>query len=486
MGPHAACAFFLGRAGAQVIAFSPQSTLSPALVPWEARFPSGRAADWSGDFADAAAQTASARTVFLVYDPTEPADAAHADRFTGDNIVRLRTPRAGHKTALRLRQTDMLSTVVRGLATRTMDAAAFHALYRQSRLQPWYLDTLGQRLQARGPDRLAAAAVRHRGPQRPARHGQGAGDARRRPRAAPVLTHAATESARMPRKTAPQPQPVPAGPDIALHMLMNDSAPVLLDWVLHHRHAGFRSITVHGDGANAQATALAQALAAAGLIDFVPTTRPGIAHDKARQIRALDLALETALRDRHDHLLWLEPDDFVMIDTGAGTLADLAQGLERFPDLLSLTVQVAGGSGQNRYADLPLVERFRRGTGGAAGRMTVATPLRTIFRPQLARGLKPARPTLKPKFARGKEPVTWLNGAAEDVADRYLQKGWMTMPDQPGLGLAHVIAFMAQDRETFLLRRTGAGKTLPFVTPDHLRMTIQQYQRLNHDGRYRS
>ncbi|WP_330449599.1 hypothetical protein FLP41_05240 [Paracoccus marcusii] len=53
------------------------------------------------------------------------------------------------------------------------------------------------------------------------------------------------------------------------------------------------------------------------------------------------------------------------------------------------------------------------------------------------------------------------------------------MPDQPGLGLAHVIAFMAQDRETFLLRRTGAGKTLPFVTPDHLRMTIQQYQRLN-------
>lgn len=150
MGAYAACAFSSVAPGAQVIAFSPQSTLSPALVPWEARFPSGRAADWSGDFADAAAQTASARTVFLVYDPTEPADAAHADRFTGDNIVRLRAPRAGHKTALRLRQTDMLSTVVRGLATRTMDAAAFHALYRQSRLQPWYLDTLGQRLQARG------------------------------------------------------------------------------------------------------------------------------------------------------------------------------------------------------------------------------------------------------------------------------------------------------------------------------------------------
>ena len=51
----------------------------------------------------------------------------------------------------------------------------------------------------------------------------------------------------MPPKTATQPKPAPAGPDIALHMLMNDSAPVLLDWVLHHHHAGFRSITVHGD-----------------------------------------------------------------------------------------------------------------------------------------------------------------------------------------------------------------------------------------------
>ncbi|WP_405403274.1 hypothetical protein [Paracoccus sp. Ld10] len=283
----------------------------------------------------------------------------------------------------------------------------------------------------------------------------------------------------MPRKTAPQTQPAPAGPDIALHMLMNDSAPVLLDWVLHHHHAGFRSITVHGDGANAQATALAQSLAAAGLIDFVPATRPGIAHDKARQIRALDLALEKAMQDRNDHLLWLEPDDFVIIDIGAGQLADLAQGLGQFPDLLSLTMQVAGGSGQSRYADLAPTERFRRGTGNATGKMSVATPLRTIFRPQLARGVKPARPTLKPKFARGKEPVTWLNGAAEDVSERYLQKGWMTMPDQPGLGLAHVIAFMAQDRETFLLRRTGAGKTLPFITPEHLRTTIQQYQRLN-------
>jgi len=268
-------------------------------------------------------------------------------------------------------------------------------------------------------------------------------------------------------------------PDIALHMLMNDSGPLLLDWVLHHRHLGFGRITVHGDGANDQATALARALAKAGLIDFVPTKRPGVAHARAREIRVQEQVLKAEIDNRSDYLLWLEPEDMLVIDTGQGQLADLAAGLEAFPDLLSLTVLVAGGSGQLRFSDAPLPERFDRGTGGASGPLMLAAPIRTIFRPNLARGLNTNRPRLKPKFARGKEPVTWLNGAAEDVSERYLQKGWLAMPDQPGLGLAHVICFLAQDRETFLLRRTGSGKTLPFMTPGHLKSTIQQYLRLN-------
>lgn len=146
MGAYAACAFSSLVPGSQVIAFSPQSTLSPALVPWEMRFPTGRAANWQGDFADAAVEAASAERVFLIYDPLEAADAAHADRFSGENITFLRTPLAGHKTALRLRQAEILSKVVRGLATRTLDANGFHRLYRSVRMQPWYLDALGARL----------------------------------------------------------------------------------------------------------------------------------------------------------------------------------------------------------------------------------------------------------------------------------------------------------------------------------------------------
>ncbi|WP_265501126.1 hypothetical protein [Paracoccus beibuensis] len=262
-------------------------------------------------------------------------------------------------------------------------------------------------------------------------------------------------------------------------MLMNDSAPLLLDWVLHHWHVGFRRITVHGDGANPEATALAEALAGAGLIKFIPTDRPGIAHAKARQIRAMAEALKSETDLGTAFLLWLQPEDLLVVDVGDGHLSDLAAQLEQFPDILSPTVQIVGGSGECRYVDAPLPDRFTRGTGGAKGPTLFSTPLRTIFRPQLAKALQAARPQLKPKFARGKESVTWLNGAGEDVAERYLLKGWMAPSEQPGLGFCHVMSFMAQDRETFLLRRTGAGDVLPFITPSHLSNVMQQYHRLN-------
>ncbi|QDA35704.1 glycosyltransferase family 2 protein (plasmid) [Paracoccus liaowanqingii] len=150
MGAYAACAFSSLVPGAQVIAFSPQSTLSAGLVPWEGRFPSGRAADWRGDFSDATTETAGASRVFLIYDPLDENDRAHAERFAGDNITHLRAPMAGHKTALRLRQADLLSKVVRGLAMDGLSPKDFRALYRSARMQPWYLNALGHRLAARG------------------------------------------------------------------------------------------------------------------------------------------------------------------------------------------------------------------------------------------------------------------------------------------------------------------------------------------------
>lgn len=159
MGGYGACAFSSLIPGCRVIAFSPQSTLKKDLVPWEKRFSSGRKADWSGEFADAAAQTHTAAQVWIVHDPHDTDDARQAARFVGDNVCHLRTRHGGHKTALVLRRVNILSTVVRDVVEGRMTSPKFYTLYRQARRMPWFLEAVCAQAAARGRTRLIARTV---------------------------------------------------------------------------------------------------------------------------------------------------------------------------------------------------------------------------------------------------------------------------------------------------------------------------------------
>jgi hypothetical protein len=166
MGGYAACAFAGLAPGCTVLAFSPQSSLKKDLVPWETRYNSGRKADWTGDFADAAETSRSAAAVYLIYDPFFAEDVRHIDRFTGDNVIRLKARYAGHKTALFLRRAGGLSDVVRTVVETEMTAAAFYQIYRKGRNLPWYMHAVRNRITGGGRDRLLPAfaeAVRKMG-----------------------------------------------------------------------------------------------------------------------------------------------------------------------------------------------------------------------------------------------------------------------------------------------------------------------------------
>lgn len=90
MGGFAALSFAACFPGATVVAFSPQSTLDPALVPWDGRFPEARGRDWTLAGADAAETMARAGQVWLFYDPFDARDARHAARLGGPNVMALR------------------------------------------------------------------------------------------------------------------------------------------------------------------------------------------------------------------------------------------------------------------------------------------------------------------------------------------------------------------------------------------------------------
>ncbi|WP_134681868.1 hypothetical protein [Paracoccus ravus] len=146
MGGYAACAFAELVPGCTVLAFSPQSTLRKDLVPWEPRFSIGRKADWSGDFADAAASARAAGSLWLIHDPCFRPDLLHAGRFVGPHVHLLPARYSGHKSALFLRRAGILSAVTRLAVAGELTPQAFAALYRKGRSLPWYLDALAEDL----------------------------------------------------------------------------------------------------------------------------------------------------------------------------------------------------------------------------------------------------------------------------------------------------------------------------------------------------
>ncbi len=160
MGAFAACAFAPLAPGCTVIAFSPQETLDPKLVPWENRFGSGRKANWTGRFSSADQGLEAAGQSWLFYDPCFAPDLRHAQRFTAPGAERLEMRLAGHKTALVLRAGGVLSRLVREIVGGSFSRADFPALYQPCRRTPAYLSEVAEKLAERGRTRLLRRYIR--------------------------------------------------------------------------------------------------------------------------------------------------------------------------------------------------------------------------------------------------------------------------------------------------------------------------------------
>ena len=131
MGGFGALAFATAAPRATVLAFCPQTTLDPARVPWEVRFPKARALDWSGTFADGADIAGRGITAYLVYDPHETLDRKHADRLAFDGVTHLALPYTGHGTPGHLAKMGALKEVFQLAATHRLSRETFAPLARR-------------------------------------------------------------------------------------------------------------------------------------------------------------------------------------------------------------------------------------------------------------------------------------------------------------------------------------------------------------------
>lgn len=130
MGGYAALSLAAAAPGCTVLALNPQSTLAPDRVLFDQRYAGARAAHWRGDFIDGVDGAATARRVYVCYDPYQIKDRLHADRLPTHNRINLRLPSVGHTTAQALNGLGLLGIVFDEALQGTLDEAGFRRLAR--------------------------------------------------------------------------------------------------------------------------------------------------------------------------------------------------------------------------------------------------------------------------------------------------------------------------------------------------------------------
>lgn len=155
MGAFAALAFAGIAPGCNVIAFSPQTTLIRDRVPWENRFVKADAQDWTLPYSDAALSTRQAAKVYLVYDPFHINDSKQVHRLTGENLIHLRAPGLGHRTALALNRLAALKPVMGEGIFGTLTREGFAAMIRDRGLLALYRVNMARYMGERGCEQRA-------------------------------------------------------------------------------------------------------------------------------------------------------------------------------------------------------------------------------------------------------------------------------------------------------------------------------------------
>jgi len=156
MGGYAAAAFSSLAEGAVVICYNPVSTLAPDLVPWETGYDKGKQHNWDGRYRDSAAEIATARQVYVLYDPMTRSDRLHAQRYSGPNVMHLATPFFGHGIPGVLLEMDRLKQVMREGVAETLTPAGFARMIRHRRSATKYWKCLVEALIR--TNRMAAGA----------------------------------------------------------------------------------------------------------------------------------------------------------------------------------------------------------------------------------------------------------------------------------------------------------------------------------------
>ena len=155
-GGYAAAAYSVACPGARVLAIRPQATLDPRIASFDNRYKEFRRYDFTSRYGFAPAMIDAAQQAYIVYDPTQVLDAAHAALFARPNVELLHAKSMGHDIEKAFDglgiHDDMLLAAMDGRLTTVF----FARLMRARRAHDRYLRRLFRQAINSGHPQLAA------------------------------------------------------------------------------------------------------------------------------------------------------------------------------------------------------------------------------------------------------------------------------------------------------------------------------------------
>src|SRR6056297_965865 len=139
--------------------------------------------------------------------------------------------------------------------------------------------------------------------------------------------------------------------------MMKDEGPGLLEWVAHHRLAGFDRIVVFTNDCTDGTDAMLDRLEAMGELRHL---RNPVPPGKKPQPHALRLARAHPAVIGSDWILPLDADEFLNVKVGAGRVCDLVAAVPDGTDAIAITWRVHGSAGLTHWCPGLATERYDR------------------------------------------------------------------------------------------------------------------------------
>lgn len=139
---YAAAAYVVAAPGAQALLVSPRATMDPALAGFDRRHRRARGLDWTSRYGFAPDMTEGAGRVWLVHDPQNAPDAAHAALFRRPWVTVLNARRTGEGTERALAGSGILDKLMEDAMAGTLSPAGHARHWRSRRSHSGYLKAI--------------------------------------------------------------------------------------------------------------------------------------------------------------------------------------------------------------------------------------------------------------------------------------------------------------------------------------------------------